>query len=58
MSIQAVAWAISQKVGSPTGKVLLICLANYADEHGICWPSQSTIAKETELSERSATIWL
>jgi hypothetical protein len=36
----------------------LICLANYADEHGICWPSQSTIAKETELSERSATIWL
>ncbi|MEM5501834.1 helix-turn-helix domain-containing protein [Ahrensia kielensis] len=58
MSIQAVAWAISQKVGSPTGKVLLICLANYADEEGLCWPSQKTIAAETELSDRSTILWL
>ena len=43
MSIQAVAWAISQRVGSPTGKVLLMCLANYVNEKGECWPSQKTV---------------
>ena len=58
MSIQAVSWAIKQKTGSPTAKVLLICLANYADEDGLCWPSQATIANETELSERAAREWL
>ena len=58
MSIQAVAWAISQRVGSPTGKVLLMCLANYANEHGECWPSQKTISKEAELGERATRDWL
>lgn len=58
MSIQAVAWAISQRVGSPTGKVLLMCLANYANEKGECWPSQKTISREAELSERSTRDWL
>jgi len=58
MSIQAVAWAIRQRVGSPTGKVLLMCLANYADENGECWPSQATISAEAELGERAARDWL
>jgi len=58
MSIQAVAWAISKRVGSPTGKALLICLANYANERGECWPSQRTIAHEAELSRRTAITWL
>lgn len=58
MSIQAVAWAISQRVGSPTGKVLLMCLANYANERGECWPSQKTIAREAELGERATRDWL
>jgi hypothetical protein len=58
MSIQAVAWAISQRVGSPTGKALLICLANYANEKGECWPSQTTIAREAELGERATRDWL
>lgn len=58
MSIQAVAWAIDQKTGSPAGKVVLLCVANYADENGECWPSQETIAAETELSERSVREWL
>lgn len=58
MSIQAVAWAISQRVGSPTGKVLLMCLANYANEHGECWPSQKTISQEAELGERATRDWL
>ena len=58
MSIQAVAWAISQQVGGPAGKVLLMCLANYADEKGLCWPSQATISREAELCERTTRDWL
>lgn len=51
MSWQATAWATKQKTGSAARKVLLLVLANYADEHGICWPSQETLKIETELSE-------
>jgi hypothetical protein len=49
---------MSQKVGSPTGKILLLCLANYADDEWKCWPSQSTISEETEVSERATRDWL
>lgn len=58
MSIQAVAWVIEQNVGSPTAKILLFCLANYADGKGECFPSQTTISKEAELSERATRDWL
>jgi len=58
MSIQAVAWAIEQRVGSPTGKILLICLANYANERGECWPSQRIIAEQAELSRRVSPLRL
>jgi hypothetical protein len=50
MSWQATAWAVRQKTGSAARKVLLLVLANYADEHGVCWPSQETLMAETELS--------
>jgi hypothetical protein len=51
MSWQATAWAVRQKTGAAARKVLLLVLANYADEHGICWPTQATLKAETELSE-------
>ena len=50
MSWQATAWAERQTTGSPGRKVLLLILANYADEHGVCWPSQETLASGTEQS--------
>jgi hypothetical protein len=50
MSWQATAWAERQVTGSPSRKVLLLILANYADEYGICWPSQEVLAKGTEQS--------
>jgi hypothetical protein len=50
MSWQATAWAVRQKTGSAARKVLLLVLANYADEHGICWPSQERLESETEMS--------
>jgi Helix-turn-helix domain len=50
MSWQATAWAEKQKTGSPARKVLLLVLANYANDQGYCWPSQATIAAGTEQS--------
>ena len=50
MSVQAISWALSVEAGSPSAKCTLLCIANYADEHGRCWPAQSTIAKQSEQS--------
>jgi hypothetical protein len=50
MSWQATAWAERQITGSPARKVLLMVLANYADQNGVCWPSQETLARGTEQS--------
>jgi hypothetical protein len=40
MSWQATAWGQRQTTGSSGRKALLLVLANYADDQGICWPSQ------------------
>ncbi|EJF91657.1 helix-turn-helix domain-containing protein [Bartonella tamiae] len=58
MSFQAMAWAIKQKVGNATGKAILLMLANYADEKGGCFPSQTTLADECECSIRAISNWL
>jgi hypothetical protein len=50
MSWKATAWAERQKTGSPARKVLLLVLANYANEDGICWPSQQKLSKGCEQS--------
>jgi hypothetical protein len=53
MSIQAVAWALGQKIPG-TNKLVLIALANYADEEtGHCWPSVEKIAHQASCSPRS-----
>lgn len=50
MSFQAMAWAAAQKTGSPARKALLLAIANYADEDGVCWPSRETLAEDSEQS--------
>jgi hypothetical protein len=50
MSWRATAWAEKQKTGAPGCKLLLLVLANYANDKGFCWPSQETLAKGTEQS--------
>jgi DNA-binding transcriptional MocR family regulator len=50
MSWQAIAWAIRQTTGAARRKLLLLALANYADKNGVCWPSQETLARDTEQS--------
>lgn len=47
------AWAREQKTGSPGKKALIMSLAEYADEHGYCYPSQERLAEETEQSVRT-----
>lgn len=53
MSVQAIAWALGQETGGPGPKSVLLCLANYADEAGTCFPGQDRIARETEQSVRT-----
>lgn len=50
MSVRAISWALGAETGKPTAKLVLLALANYADDDGICWPSQARIARETEQS--------
>jgi len=59
MSWRASAWAKEQRLGSPAAKSILLCLADYADpEHSECWPSQTQLAADAEVSERTAREWL
>ena len=53
MSVQAITWALDYAAGSVTEKVILLVLANYANEFGVSWPSQKTLADQTALGERT-----
>ena len=45
-------WAWRQ-VLTPTLKLVLMALADAADDQGICWPSVSTLAKKCTVSKRT-----
>ncbi len=45
-------WAWRQ-VLTPTLKLVLMALADAADDHGVCWPSVSTLAKKCTVSTRT-----
>lgn len=51
MSVQAMEWARRQMVGDALAKSLLRAIADYADEHGHCWPSIGRLAGDCEVSE-------
>lgn len=48
MSWQATNWAREQKAGSAAAKLVLILLADRADEDHSCYPGQATLAAEAE----------
>ena len=50
MSILAINWALSQKCENATSKTLLLALANFADDKGLCWPGQVLLAELVECS--------
>jgi len=53
MSFEAMTWAIKKKTGSSTRKLILLLLADRANEDGVCWPSLSRIAEDCEISRDS-----
>ncbi|MEK9767819.1 MAG: helix-turn-helix domain-containing protein [Betaproteobacteria bacterium] len=48
MSWDALAWAAKQSAGGATDKLILLLLADFADENGSCYPSHKTIATRAE----------
>lgn len=52
MSIKAINWAWKQSL-PPGQKLVLIRLADRADDNGECWPSQKSIAEDTGQNERT-----
>lgn len=50
MSWEATNWAVRQKAGSPAAKVVLLLLADRADDQHSCWPSQNRLADDSEQS--------
>ena len=53
MSVQAITAAMALRSTSPSEKLLLLVLANYADENMRCWPSQRRLADDTGLTDRT-----
>lgn len=53
MSFQATAWALKQRVGDPTAKMVLLAVCNYVGADGVCFAKQSTLAYDSEVSDRT-----
>lgn len=51
MSGKVVGWAMEQVTGSPAAKLVLVKLADNANEQGLCWPSVTLIVGHTELGQ-------
>ena len=45
-------WAWDQQL-SPTPKLILMALADAANDYGVCWPSVSTVARKCCVSVRT-----
>lgn len=53
MSVQAIALSLKTHGLKPSEKLLLLALANYADDAMKCWPSHKTLASDTGLTQRT-----
>ena len=53
MSIEHILSAFKAKTGSSGRKLVLIKLADNANDNGLCWPSHQYIADQCEMSKRS-----
>jgi hypothetical protein len=58
MSLRATAWAWTQKAPTHGAKLVLLALADHADEIGLCWPSLERVASMTGLSVRAVRMAL
>lgn len=53
MSVKAMSWAFGLTDLSEGHKLLLLALADFADDNGICWPSQETLAVKCGVTDRT-----
>lgn len=53
MSLAAISWAFEQHDTTPTQRLVLLCIADYANQDNEAWPSVRTIAERTGLSPAS-----
>lgn len=53
MSMIFMVQAMQMKVGNPARKLVLLKLADNANDNGVCWPSYETIARACEMSRRT-----
>ncbi|ADH86846.1 helix-turn-helix domain-containing protein [Desulfurivibrio alkaliphilus] len=53
MSMEMMVRALQVRVGNPTRKLILLKLADNANDAGECWPSYQHIADQCEVSRRS-----
>ncbi|MGO2018775.1 MULTISPECIES: helix-turn-helix domain-containing protein [unclassified Psychrobacter] len=53
MSFRMVAQAFDMRVGNPLRKMVLIKLADQANDDGCCWPSYDSLSHACEVSKRS-----
>lgn len=50
MSIQAVSWVLEHSEARGLARLVLIALANHADDRRECWPSSNALAHEARVS--------
>ena len=53
MSIQATSYVLHRRYGSQTRKLLMIAIADFANDDGEAWPSVDTLAQRAECSRRA-----
>lgn len=53
MSVEALSWAFQQEVTPAAKKLVLIALANRADEEGYCYPGYRRLAAQCSISRQS-----
>lgn len=53
MSIWAVNWAFHTEVAPPVHKLVLVALANFADDEDLAWPHVETLAGMASVSTRT-----
>ena len=52
MSLRALTWAWEQELTNPSEKLVLLAIADHANDDGMCWPSMSHVAERCLLSTR------
>jgi len=52
VSVKAISWAWEQQGLTHCEKLVLLALADHADDEGFCWPGVTRVAKKCGMSER------